>query len=853
MSRCSNAALMTVVEDAVGARVAARTRNMSNGVNYREKEVNDLTADISDLDSDLDSEDNKHGKGDNDTAPIWLQDDVHSDEDIQLDSEDDSDTEAVQAQVVDKLAKDTKSEQKFLDDELSEMDTKTVSLKLKKLNEFVRQSQVYSSIIADTLLQRSNEVANANTKDNSNSNDEEHSSKKRKTKKKSITDFFRKQKKNEDTTTQNGAPDDAAIKQPRLLKNCILKPYQLEGLNWLITLYENGLNGILADEMGLGKTVQSIALLAFIYEMDTKGPFLVTAPLSTLDNWMNEFAKFAPDLPVLKYYGTNGYKERSAKLKNFFKQHGGTGIVITSYEIILRDTDLIMSQNWKFLIVDEGHRLKNINCRLIKELKKINTSNRLLLTGTPLQNNLAELWSLLNFIMPDIFADFEIFNKWFDFDSLNLGSGSNSEALNKLINDELQKNLISNLHTILKPFLLRRLKKVVLANILPPKREYIINCPMTSAQEKFYKAGLNGKLKKTMFKELIKDFFTLNDEYIGHVSNRSIRDFINYKLSGNETSNTDNRINPTLLQMDKLYKKNLQMEISNKKLQNMMMQLRQIIDSTFLFYFPYLHPEDLTLETLLKTSGKLQILQKLIPPLISEGHKVLIYSQFVNMLDLIEDWCDLNSFATFRIDGSVNNETRKDQLEKFNSSKDKHNIFLLSTRAAGLGINLVGADTVVLFDSDWNPQVDLQAMDRCHRIGQESPVIVYRLCCDNTIEHVILTRAANKRNLERMVIQMGKFNNLKKLALNEGSFLKANKAGVNVTNKDLVQELSMLLMSDESSIGFENGGQKEKKATEGQLTDKEVEELTNRSLEAYKANRVVDLPHVKLFETTSGL
>ncbi|KAF4001245.1 SNF2 N-terminal domain family protein [Saccharomyces cerevisiae] len=432
MSRCSNAALMTVVEDAVGARVAARTRNMSNGVNYREKEVNDLTADISDSDSDLDSEDNKHGKGDNDTAPIWLQDDVHSDEDIQLDSEDDSDTEAVQAQVVDKLAKDTKSEQKSLDDELSEMDTKT--------------------------------------------------------------------KKNEDTTTQNGAPDDAAIKQPRLLKNCILKPYQLEGLNWLITLYENGLNGILADEMGLGKTVQSIALLAFIYEMDTKGPFLVTAPLSTLDNWMNEFAKFAPDLPVLKYYGTNGYKERSAKLKNFFKQHGGTGIVITSYEIILRDTDLIMSQNWKFLIVDEGHRLKNINCRLIKELKKINTSNRLLLTGTPLQNNLAELWSLLNFIMPDIFADFEIFNKWFDFDSLNLGSGSNSEALNKLINDELQKNLISNLHTILKPFLLRRLKKVVLANILPPKREYIINCPMTSAQEKFYKAGLNGKLKKTCSK-----------------------------------------------------------------------------------------------------------------------------------------------------------------------------------------------------------------------------------------------------------------------------------------------------------------------------------------------------------------
>ncbi|CAI6491413.1 AIS_HP2_G0016550.mRNA.1.CDS.1 [Saccharomyces cerevisiae] len=839
---------MTVVEDAVGARVAARARNMSDGINYREKELNDLTADT--LDSDDENDDNKNDD-DDDEAPVWLQDDVHSDEDIELDSEDDSDTEAVQAQVVDKLAKNTKSEQSVLSDEVSEMDTKTVSSKLKKLNEFVRQSQVYSGIIADTLLQRSNEVANSNVKDNSDNSGEGQSSKRRKTKKKSITDFFKRQKKHESTFIPETSPE--TIKQPHLLKNCTLKPYQLEGLNWLITLYENGLNGILADEMGLGKTVQSIALLAFIYEMDTKGPFLVTAPLSTLDNWINEFAKFAPDLPVLKYYGANGYKERSSKLRKFFKQQGDTGIIVTSYEIILRDTDLIMSQNWKFLIVDEGHRLKNINCRLIKELKKINTPNRLLLTGTPLQNNLAELWSLLNFIMPDIFADFEIFNKWFDFDSLNLGSGSNSEALNKLINDELQRNLISNLHTILKPFLLRRLKKVVLANILPPKREYIINCPMTLAQKKFYKAGLNGKLKKTMFKELIKDFFTLNTEHIGHVSNRSIRDFINYKLSTSETSGADNKNSSTLLQMDRLYKENLQAEISNKKLQNMMMQLRQIIDSTYLFYFPYLHPEDLTLKNLLKTSGKLQILQKLIPPLISTGHKVLVYSQFVNMLDLIEDWCDLNSFETFRIDGSVSNEARKAQLEKFNNSKDQHKIFLLSTRAAGLGINLVGADTVVLFDSDWNPQVDLQAMDRCHRIGQESPVIVYRLCCDNTIEHVILTRAANKRNLERMVIQMGRFNNLKKLALNEGSFLKANKIGVNVTNKDLVQELSVLLMSEESSIGFKNEGRNEKNITEGQLTDAEVKELTDRSLEAYKADRVVNLPHVRLFETTSGL
>ena len=600
--------------------------------------------------------------------------------------------------------------------------------------------------------------------------------------------------------------------------------------------------------MGLGKTIQSIALLAFIYEMDTKGPFLIAAPLSTVDNWMNEFEKFAPDLPVLKYYHPGGKNERNKLMRNFFKKTNGTGIVVTSYEIIIRDADYIMSKQWKFLIVDEGHRLKNVNCRLIQELKRINTSNRLLLTGTPLQNNLAELWSLLNFIMPDIFTDFEIFNKWFDFKDLEMES--NSSKLNKVINEELQKNLISNLHTILKPFLLRRLKKTVLANILPPKREYVVNCPLTPIQKKFYKRGLEGKLKKTIFKEYVKAFFTLNSDYIGSVSNKSIREFIDYKLHEGETdSDGQIQLNDTLQKMDTLFMEYIHKEIANKRLQNMMMQLRQIVDSTLIFYFPYLRPEDLTLQELLESSGKLKTLQRLVIPLIAKGHKILIFSQFVNMLDLLEDWCDLNSLAAFRIDGTIDNESRKEQLSKFNDKKNKHMVFLLSTRAAGLGVNLVGADTVVLFDSDWNPQVDLQAMDRCHRIGQTKPVIVYRFCCDNTLEHVILTRAANKRKLERLVIQMGKFNTLKKLALNEGSFLMQSKGDHNTkpSNKELVQELSQLLLSHGSSIGFQTGN-----GIGDELTDEEIRELTDRSLEAYKPNRDVELPHVRLFETTSG-
>lgn len=829
--------------DSVGRTMTRSLRSNRNGLrrDYREKEESDLRADVNETDSDTEDTGGK-----SDTEPIWLKDEVKDDSDVALDSDEESDERQLN-----ELLRNSQSElQQKADDEddeddnLDEVDKQTVSLKLKKLNEFVKQSQVYSGVIADTLLERSMQKQE-------DQKAQEPPAKKQKKGARSIVDFFKRKGEEKDEQNVSDVMDDKTIadQQPALLKNCVLKGYQLEGLNWLITLYENGLNGILADDMGLGKTIQSIALLAFIYEMDTKGPFLIAAPLSTVDNWMNEFEKFAPDLPVLKYYHQGGYKERSKLLRKFFKNTKGTGVVVTSYEMIIRDSDQIMSKQWKFLIVDEGHRLKNINCKLIQELKRINTTNRLLLTGTPLQNNLGELWSLLNFIMPEIFADFEIFNKWFNFEDLDLQS--DSSKLNRVINDELEKNLISNLHTILKPFLLRRLKKTVLAGILPPKREYIIDCPLTPMQNKLYRMGLSGKLKKTIFKELIKHFFTLNSRYIGNVSNKSIRDYINYKLGDQAVDGPPSDI---LKKMDILYGEHLHKEFTSIKLQNMMMQLRQIVDSTFLFYFPYMQPEDLTLEMLLSTSGKLQVLQKLLPPLIKKGHKVLIFSQFIKMLDLIEDWCELNSLNALRIDGSVDNETRKAQISQFNSPKDQTNVFLLSTRAAGLGINLAVADTVVLFDSDWNPQVDLQAMDRCHRIGQVRPVIVYRLCCDNTVEHIILTRAASKRRLEKLVIQMGQFNTLRKLALNEKSFLQqssTNTHGSRATNKELFQELSQLLLSGESSIGF-NRNRKNKDQDNGQLTSQELAELTDRSAKAYEANRTVELPHVRLFETSTG-
>ncbi|QLL32284.1 hypothetical protein HG536_0C04530 [Torulaspora globosa] len=823
------------------ARLLRNGRNQRR-LDYKEREESDLRADFGLSESESDE---TAGDGPVE-GRIWLQDDTGGDADVDLDSDDETNeqqlNELLQEARLKQHQKEAENEQS--DDEIDEMDEATVSSKLKKLNEFVTQSQVYSGVIADTLLERSMQRQGEQKAD-------EPPAKKQKRSVRTITDFFKGKEDTKDAEQSSYSPDDQKIaeQQPSLLKNCILKPYQLEGLNWLITLYENGLNGILADDMGLGKTIESIALLAFIYEMDTKGPFLIAAPLSTVDNWVSEFGRFAPDIPVLKYHHQDGVKARTRMLRKFFKSTGGTGVIVTSYEIIIRDAAHIMSKQWKFLIVDEGHRLKNINCRLIQELKKINTSNRLLLTGTPLQNNLGELWSLLNFILPDIFADFGIFNKWFNFEEVDLQS--DSPKLNRLINDELEKNLISNLHTILKPFLLRRLKKNVLAGILPPKREYIINCPLTPMQRKLYRMGLSGKLKRTIFKELVKMFFTLNAKYIGTVSNKSIREYIAYKLKDQETDYEPP--NSIMKEMDALYEEHLHKEFSSLKLQNMMMQLRQVVDSTFLFFFPYLEPEDLTLEVLLSTSGKLKVLQSLVPPLIDKGHKVLIFSQFVKMLDLIEDWCELNSLETLRIDGSIDSETRNAQIKRFNNPKDKTNVFLLSTRAAGLGINLAVADTVVLFDSDWNPQVDLQAMDRCHRIGQQKPVIVYRLCCDNTVEHVMLTRAAGKRRLEKLVIQMGQFNTLRKLALNEKSFLQQARGGLSsrATNKELMQELSQLLLSSESSIGFNKTSTIEGD-DDGQLTAEEIQELTDRSPKAYTPDRDVQMPHIKLFETSTS-
>ncbi|SEI32529.1 YALIA101S02e19702g1_1 [Yarrowia lipolytica] len=278
------------------------------------------------------------------------------------------------------------------------------------------------------------------------------------------------------------------IGQPRIITGASMYDYQIHGIEWMASLYENGLNGILADEMGLGKTLQTIAFLSFLIEKQVGGPYLVVVPLSTLNNWENEFRKFAPSIPVVKFYGDK--KERAALWKGVrvdyemrgLKKRGGKDgefvetfpVVITTYETVVMETRRLQMMTWKYLIVDEGHRIKNVNSLLLKKLKLLDTSNRLLLTGTPLQNNLTELWSLLNFLLPDVFSDLSMFQSWFDEKENGSGDGFGGE--------NRSAELVETLHSILKPFLLRRLKSEVYSN-LPDKREYLIYIQMAPLQE----------------------------------------------------------------------------------------------------------------------------------------------------------------------------------------------------------------------------------------------------------------------------------------------------------------------------------------------------------------------------------
>ncbi len=491
----------------------------------------------------------------------------------------------------------------------------------------------------------------------------------------------------EDAELVEHAEDYQAVRltsQPTCITGGKMREYQLAGLNWMIRLFDHGINGILADEMGLGKTLQTISLLGYLHEYrGVTGPHMVVVPKSTLGNWMNEFKRWCPVIRTFKFHGNA--EEREAQKAQFLVP-GGFDVCVTSYEMVIKEKNALKKFHWRYIIIDEAHRLKNENSRLSLVLRMFNTNNRMLITGTPLQNNLHELWALLNFLLPEVFGSAGQFDEWFS--NVEEGEGG-SDAV------------VSQLHKVLRPFLLRRLKTEVETS-LPPKKETILKIGMTEMQKTFYKRILQ------------KDIDIVN--------------------SGADRS----------------------------RLLNIVMQLRKCCNHPYLFQGAEPGPPYITGEHLIESSGKLALLDKLLPRLQQRGSRVLIFSQMTRLLDILEDYLMYRSYQYCRIDGSTDGAVREDHIDAFNREGSEKFCFLLSTRAGGLGINLATADTVIIYDSDWNPQMDLQAMDRAHRIGQKKEVQVFRFCTDGSVEEKVIEKAYKKLALDALVIQQGRLQENKK-------------------------------------------------------------------------------------------
>lgn len=534
--------------------------------------------------------------------------------------------------------------------------------------------------------------------------------------------------------------------------------------------------------------------------MKVSGPYLIVTPLSTLANWVNEFKRFAPSINVLLYHGSKEERQHMVNRKMPKKKETTPDfpIIVTSYEIVMNDRKFLQRYNWKYIVVDEGHRIKNLNCKLIKELKSYASANRLLLTGTPLQNNLAELWSLLNFLLPDIFDDLDMFQSWFDFSDIHQKSGQD-----RIIKEEEEDRIISSLHTILKPFLLRRLKSDV-EHSLPKKKEYLLSCPLTVAQKSLYDAILKRDVRDYLIKRKAGD---VQDEPVAKkaVSYKEVSDRQYFKELEQQKEEVENKT-PHQDKRTAAIK-----QVNGLHLQNLVMQLRKVCNHPFLFDWP-LDPATnapVMNDQLVAQSGKVMVLDRLLTELFARGHKVLVFSQMTKMLDILEDWAiELKGWPICRLDGSVSQEVRRQQIEEFNDPTSDKKLFLLSTRAGGLGINLTAADTVVLFDSDWNPQMDLQAQDRVHRIGQTKPVLIYRFVAANTVEAKMLDRATAKRRLEKLVIHKGKFK---------------TPIGSQRDQENTVRELAEILAS-------EDGEQVQIVSEGGQaISDDDLEKLLDRS------------------------
>ncbi|KAJ6431384.1 hypothetical protein OIU84_018799 [Salix udensis] len=480
---------------------------------------------------------------------------------------------------------------------------------------------------------------------------------------------------------------EKVTEQPYILIGGQLRSYQLEGLQWMLSLYNNNLNGILADEMGLGKTIQTISLIAYLKE--TKGvcgPHLIVAPKAVLPNWINEFSTWISEAEIKAFLYDGRLEERKA-IREQLSREGNLQVLITHYDLIMRDKAFLKKIQWQYMIVDEGHRLKNHECALAKTIAGYQVKRRLLLTGTPIQNSLQELWSLLNFLLPHIFNSEDKFEEWFN--------APFADRCEVSLTDEEQLLIIRRLHNVIRPFILRR-KKNEVEKYLPGKTQVILKCDLSAWQKVYYQQVTE----------------------MGRV--------------GLQTGSG-----------------------KSKSLQNLTMQLRKCCNHPYLFVGDY---NMWRKDEIMRASGKFELLDRLLPKLHATDHRVLLFSQMTRLMDILEIYLQLHDYKYLRLDGSTKTEERGTLLKKFNAPDSPYFMFLLSTRAGGLGLNLQTADTVIIFDSDWNPQMDQQAEDRAHRIGQKKEVRVFVLVSVGSVEEVILERAKQKKGIDAKVIQAGLFN-----------------------------------------------------------------------------------------------